>query len=69
VVGEGRQRALADARVTAGLLLIVGGIVWACIRGLSFYGLNPVHLAYDADQPPLLLVFVGLWLLYRSRRR
>jgi hypothetical protein len=66
LVGETRQRVLADARVAVGLLLIVGGIVWACLRGLSFYGLNP---AYDADQPPLLLAFVGLWLLYRSRRR
>jgi hypothetical protein len=64
MLGESWRRALLDARVVVGLLLIVGGLVWACIRGLNLYGINP---AYDGDQPPLLLVFVGLWLLYRSR--
>jgi hypothetical protein len=52
-----------------GLLLIAGGVVWALVRGLHFYGLSPVDAAYDLDQPPLLLALVGGWLLYRSRRR
>jgi hypothetical protein len=55
-----------DLRLIVAFLLIAGGVGWACIRGLHLYGVNP---AYDADQPPLLLVFAGLWLLYRSRRR
>jgi hypothetical protein len=50
-------------------LLIAGGVVWAIARGLQFYGLAPAGLAYDVDQPPLLLVLVGAWLWYRSRRR
>jgi len=49
-------------------MLIVGGVFWAFARGLHFYGLTPVDVAYDLDQPPLLLVLVGSWLLYRSRR-
>jgi hypothetical protein len=43
--------------------------VWAIARGLEFYGLIPAEIAYDLDQPPLLLALVGIWLLYRSRRR
>jgi hypothetical protein len=42
---------------------------WAIARGLQFYGLAPASLGYDVDQPPLLLVLVGAWLWYRSRRR
>jgi hypothetical protein len=57
------------SRLVVGLTLITGGLLWAITRGLEFYGLNPVHIAYDLDQPPLLLVFVGAWLLYRRRRR
>jgi hypothetical protein len=52
-----------------GLVLIAGGVVWAIARGLLFYGITPAHIGYDIDQPPLLLVLVGTWLLYRSRRR
>jgi hypothetical protein len=52
-----------------GIALIVGGAAWAIARGLQFYGLTPVHVGYDLDQPPLLLLLVGGWLLYRSRRR
>jgi hypothetical protein len=55
--------------VIVGLLLIAGGLVWALVRGLHFYGLSPVDAAYDLDQPPLLLALVGAWLLYRSSRR
>ena len=58
-----------QSRLVVGLALITAGVVWAIARGLEFYGLDPVHIGYDLDQPPLLLVFVGAWLLYRSRRR
>jgi hypothetical protein len=57
------------SRPVVGFTLIAGGVVWAIVRGLEFYGLNLVNVGYDLDQPPLLLVFVGAWLLYRSRRR
>jgi hypothetical protein len=50
-------------------VLIAAGVVWAIARDLQFYGLAPAALAYNVDQPPLLLVVVGIWLLYRSRRR
>lgn len=56
-------------RLAAGLVLIAAGIFWAVARGLHFYGVSPADLAYDLDQPPLLLVLVGGWLLYRSRSR
>jgi hypothetical protein len=36
---------------------------------LAFYGVAPVSIAYNLDQPPLLLALVGIWLLYRSRSR
>jgi hypothetical protein len=61
--------ALAQPRLVVGLALIAAGLVWAIARGLQFYGLTPVPIAYDVDQPPLLLVLVGAWLLYRSRPR
>lgn len=54
-------------RLVVALVLIVGGLLWAVFRGLEFYGLGPVDLVYDLDQPPLLLALVGVWLLYRSR--
>ena len=57
------------SRLVVGLTLIAGGLLWVIARGLEFYGLTPVHIGYDLDQPPLLLVFVGAWLLYRTRRR
>jgi hypothetical protein len=60
---------LVESRVVVGLGLVVAGMVWAIFRGLHFYGLSPVHLAYDLDQPPWLLLLVSGWLWYRSRRR
>lgn len=60
---------VVQPRVLVGLALIAGGVVWAIVRGLRFYGLSPAHLGYDLDQSPLLLLLVGAWLLYRSRRR
>ena len=60
---------LVRARQVVGLTLIAAAVVWAIARGLRFYGLSPVHLVYDFDQPPWLLVLVSGWLWYRSRRR
>jgi hypothetical protein len=57
------------ARPTVGFTLIAGALVWAIFRGLHLYGVSPVHLVYDLDQPPWLLVLVSGWLWYRSRRR
>lgn len=57
------------SRLVIGCALIGGGLVWAIARGLDFYGVTLVHVGYDLDQPPLLLMFVGAWLLYRRRRR
>ena len=68
-VGSTRAEVPPRARAVVGFLLIGAGVVWAIARGLSFYGLSPVHLAYDLDQPPWLLVLVSAWLWYRSRRR
>jgi hypothetical protein len=68
VISGTRTRVL-EPRLIVGLLLIVGGVLWAIARGLEFYGVGPVNIAYDLDQPPLLLMVVGGWLLYRSRRR
>lgn len=65
----GLGRAAVGSRVIVGLVLVAAGVVWALARGLRFYGVSPVHLAYDLDQPPLLLLLVSAWLLYRSRRR
>src|SRR2546430_17549356 len=66
----GRLRgALLQPLLAVALLLIAAGFVWALARGLQFYGIDPVNLAYGLDQPPLLLALVGVWLLYRSRRR
>jgi hypothetical protein len=62
-------RAAVGSRVLVGLVLVAAGVVWALARGVRFYGVSPVHLAYDLDQPPLLLLLVSAWLLYRSRRR
>jgi hypothetical protein len=56
-------------RLAVALGLIAAGVVWALVRGLEFYGLTPVHVVYDLDQPPLLLALVAAWLLCRSRRR
>jgi hypothetical protein len=60
---------LLDPRFLVGLVLISAGVLWAAARGLAFYGVGPVDLGYDLDQPPLLLLFVAGWLFYRSRGR
>ncbi len=64
---HGLREGMIQPRFVVGLVLIAGGLLWAVFRGLDFYGLGPVDLAYDLDQPPLLLALVGVWLLYRSR--
>jgi hypothetical protein len=64
-----RRRMLPQPRPLVAVALIVAGFIWAIARGLRFYGVSPVHVGYDLDQPPLLLIVVGCWLLYRSRRR
>lgn len=56
-------------RVVVGLLLILAGLVWAVARGLISYGIGPVDLGYDLDQPPVLLVLVGAWLVWRGLGR
>ena len=63
------RRTLLQPRLVAAALLILGGLVWAAARGLHFYGVSPINLAYDLDQPPVLVVLVGAWLLYRSSER
>lgn len=65
----GRGAVIVQPRVVVGVLLIVAAIVWAFIRGIAAYGGGAVHLAYDLDQPPLLLAIVGVWVIARSRRR
>jgi hypothetical protein len=62
-------RGAVQPRVVVGLALILAGAVWAIARGLAFFGLTPAHLGYDLDQPPVLLLLVGAWLVYRGRRR
>jgi hypothetical protein len=66
-VDHGLRGTIVQPRLLIGLTLIAAGLVWAVLRGLEFYGLSAVNLAYDVDQPPILLVLVGAWLLYRSR--
>ena len=61
------RRITVQPRVVVGLLLILAGLVWAVARGLASYGLGPADLGYDLDQPPLLLLIVGAWLLWRGR--
>ena len=68
-VASGVRALLVQSRVIVGVVLIAGGVGWAIARGVTYYGVSPTHLAYDLDQPPWLLVLVGGWLLYRSRRR
>jgi hypothetical protein len=63
-----RRAMLIQPRVFAALLLILGGVGWAVARGLAFYGVGPAELGYDLDQPPVLLLLVGVWLIYRGRR-
>jgi hypothetical protein len=64
-----RTEGAPEPLLVVALVLIGAGIVWAAIRGLHFYGLAPIDVAYDLDQPPLLLILVGGWLAHRSRRR
>ena len=66
--GTGSRGILGQPRLAVGLALILGGFSWAIARGLHFYGMAPAHLAYDLDQPPVLVVLVGAWLLARGRR-
>lgn len=63
-----RPATLIQPRVVVGLLLILAGLVWAVARGLAAYGLGPADLGYDLDQPPVLLLLVGAWLMWRGRR-
>ena len=60
---------VAKPRLLIAATLIAGGLGWSIARGLTFYGLTLPTIGYDLDQPPLLLVLVGSWLLYRSRPR
>ena len=64
-----RGAVVVQPRVVVGVLLIVAAVVWAVLRGLASYGGGVVDLAYDLDQPPLLLAMVGVWMIVRSRRR
>jgi hypothetical protein len=66
---NGWRIAVIHSRAAVGLLLLAAALVWAIARGLHFYGVSPVHLAYDLDQPPWLLLLVSGWLVYRSRTR
>jgi hypothetical protein len=63
-VVTGSRATVFQPRLAVGLVLIAAGVLWAVARGLEFYGAN---LAYDLDQPPLMLLLVGAWLMYRSR--
>ena len=60
---------LVRPRLAIDLVLAVAALVWALVRGLHFYGVSPVHVVYDLDQPPWLLLLVSGWLAYRSRAR
>jgi hypothetical protein len=65
----GSRVRVVQPRLVVGLALIAAGLLWAVLRGLEFYGLSPVEVAYDLDQPPLVVLLVGSWLWYRSRLR
>jgi hypothetical protein len=66
-VADRTRAEVVQPRLAVGLVLIEVGAGWALLRGLDFYGLTPIDLGYDLDQPPLLLLLVGAWLIYRSR--
>jgi hypothetical protein len=68
-IASGERAAAIQPLLLVGLVLILAGMVWAAVRGLAFYGVAPVQVGYDLDQPPLLIALVGSWLGYRSRRR
>ena len=63
------ERRVVQPRRVVALALVLAGVVWALIRGLEFFGVGPVDLVYDVDQPPLLLMLVAAWLWLRSRVR
>lgn len=69
MLDRGLTGAEARSRLAVALGLIAAGVVWAVARGVTFYGLTPARFYFDFDQPPVLLVIVGAWMLYRSRRR
>ena len=66
---HGLRERVVQPRLVVGLALIASALLWAALRGLEFYGLGPIDLAYDLDQPPILLLLVGVWLSHRSRLR
>jgi hypothetical protein len=66
---DGSRGKSFEPRVAVAIALIVLGLFWAIARGLEFYGLTPARIYYDLDQPPLLLVLVGIWLVLRRRSR
>jgi hypothetical protein len=72
-LSRGERRALrwtlVQPRLVVAVLLIVGAVVWAAVRGLQGYGLTPIGVCYTLDQPPVLLALVGVWLCYRSGTR
>ena len=61
-------RRLVVLRWSVVALLLAGGIVWAVLRGLHWYGLTPAGIYGDVDQPPVLVFVVGLWFGLRFRR-
>jgi membrane associated rhomboid family serine protease len=69
LIAAALRRAPVLSRLTVGLALIAGGVVWAIARGLSFYGPNISGAYDDLAQPPVLLIVIGVWLLFRSRRQ
>jgi hypothetical protein len=64
----GPRGGVIQPRLVVGVVLISAGVYWAVARGLDFYGLSVAGVGYDLDQPPLLLLLVGGWLVYRSGR-
>ncbi len=60
------QRTVVQPRLIVGVALVLAAIVWGVIRGVHFYGVSPLHIGYDIDQPPVLVLLVGYWMLYRS---
>ena len=56
-------------RTWLGLAVLAVGLVWvvAWSSSLSWYGFTPVGLYHSLDQPPILVVLVGLWFTVASR--
>jgi hypothetical protein len=58
------------SRTALGLLVILAGIVWVVAApSLAWFGYTPVGLYRTLNQPPILLVLVGVWYTLRARRR